>query len=116
MCAPRDPEASGLTDWVQLKIFLHIYTHYPNVKKEWDKATPVRNRPDDETKEDRWFRDAVLGTRGGLDRVSANPNNSPRIERFWPALHNASKRDAVEDLNAAQITSWSRIECSSTPS
>jgi hypothetical protein len=91
---PRaDPEANGFTDWVQLKIFLHIYMRYPNIKKEWDKTTLVRKRPTDETEENRWFRDAVLQTRGGLDRVSANPTNSPRVERFWPALQKASTRD-----------------------
>jgi hypothetical protein len=78
-----DSDAPGFADWVQLKIFVHIYTHYPNVKKEWDKATL----------ENRWFRDEVLRTRGGLDHLSANPNNSPRIERFWPALDTASERD-----------------------
>jgi hypothetical protein len=110
---PADPEASGFTDWVQLKIFLHIYTHYPNVKKEWDKATLVRKRPDDETQENRWFRDAVLRTRGGLDRLSANPNNSPRIERFWPALHKANKRDDPKlgsDAISALVTALKKLD------
>jgi hypothetical protein len=88
-----DPNAPGFADWVQLKIFVHIYTHYPNVKKEWDKATLVRKKRGTETKQNRWFRDEVLRTSGGLDHLSANPNNSPRIERFWPAFDTASKRD-----------------------
>jgi hypothetical protein len=111
---PRaDPEASGFTDWVQLKIFLRSYTHYPNVKKEWDKATLVRKTPDDETEENRWFRDAVLRTCGGLDRLSANPTNSPRVERFWPALHKANKRDNPEltsDAMSALLTALKKLD------
>lgn len=107
------PEASGFTDWVQLKIFLHIYTHYPNVKKEWDKTTLVRNASDEKREESRWFRDAVLRTRGGLDRVSANPTNSPRVERFWPALHKANKRDDPElesDAMSALVTALQKLD------
>jgi hypothetical protein len=108
-----DPAARGFADWVQLKIFVHIYMHYPNVKQEWDKATLAREKRDTDTVENRWFRDEVLRTRGGLDRLSANPNNSPRIERLWPALHTASKRnqpDLGSDVMSALVTALVQLD------
>jgi hypothetical protein len=77
--------------------------HYPSVKKEWDKATLKSRR----------FRDAVLRTRGGLDDLSANPNNSPRIERFWPALHTASAHSQPKldsDATSALVTTLKQLD------
>ena len=45
--------------------------------------------------------------------MSANPTNSPRVERFWPALHKANKRDDPElesDAMSALVTALQKLD------
>lgn len=77
---PREQDEFGLSfgDPVQFHIFRQIYRNYPRVKAAWDKDARLRDGTP--------FRFAVLRMRGELRAISANPDNSPRIERFWTSL------------------------------
>lgn len=98
---PRTVDKIGLSfpDPVQFQVFHQIYQGYPRVKNAWDNDLKLRDGTP--------FRTAVLKMRGGIERISANPYNSPRVHEFWELVGKVS-RDQSEEPQTEELVALLR--------
>jgi hypothetical protein len=92
-----EAEKYGITNPVQLQIFLQIYKGYTRVKAAWDGDLELRKGGK--------FRERVRETQGGIESISANPYNSPRVDDFLIQVREVSRARPYNEQRSLELVS-----------